>query len=216
MCLNSQPFSILMFQRLYFDEDWTVGTRRGYKSFSLSPLTLALLEDSSWYKADFSKATSSSFGHGAGCGFVEGKCLVEGEVPTYSKGFFCNSESEGESIGCDYTHAMKAFCNKKESEEIFTINKSDECPMMTRDIIACDDEANKSGYNFEAFGKNSKCFDTKTSQSLCLETSCNRKEQKVEFMILDQIYQCDYDGQEIEIENDIIIECPRIAAICPE
>ena len=69
---------------------------------------------------------------------------------------------------------------------------------------------------FKAIDKNSKCFDTKSSHSLCLEMLCNRKDQKVEFMILDHIYECDYDGQEVEIENGIVVECPRIAAICPE
>ena len=37
----------------------------------LSPLTLALMEDSGWYIANFSKASLLPWGHGAGCDFVE-------------------------------------------------------------------------------------------------------------------------------------------------
>lgn len=56
----------------------------------LSSLTLGLLHDSGWYMPDFSVANVSPFGHGAGCEFVEGPCIVDGEVPSYSSGQFCN------------------------------------------------------------------------------------------------------------------------------
>lgn len=40
----------------------------------------------------------SPFGHGAGCGFVQGDCIVDGgEVPEYGKGFFCNEGYDGNS-----------------------------------------------------------------------------------------------------------------------
>jgi hypothetical protein len=57
----------------------------------ISPLTLALLEDSGWYKGNYSATEISPFGHAAGCPFVEEDCIVDGgDVPSYSKGFFCN------------------------------------------------------------------------------------------------------------------------------
>jgi len=87
----------------------------------LSPLTLALLEDSGWYKADYSVAGISVFGHGAGCDFVYEDCIVEGEVPSYSKGFFCNdllTISMGKQniflegvFGCDASSTHKSLCD---------------------------------------------------------------------------------------------------------
>jgi len=46
-----------------------------------SPLTLAFLEDTGWYKSDFRYAENSPFGIFAGCPFVEENCIVNQEVP---------------------------------------------------------------------------------------------------------------------------------------
>lgn len=66
---------------------------------------MALLEDSSWYKANFRAATTPTFGRGAGCGFVEDDCITKGKIPDYSVGYFCSShEALGARSGCDHTH----------------------------------------------------------------------------------------------------------------
>ena len=46
-----------------------------------SPLSFALLQDSGWYWPNYRLAELSPFGHGAGCGFVQNDCIVNGEVP---------------------------------------------------------------------------------------------------------------------------------------
>ena len=57
----------------------------------LSPLTLALFEDSGWYKAEYSMSSISPFGHGVGCDFVYEDCINEdGSVPPWGRDFFCN------------------------------------------------------------------------------------------------------------------------------
>lgn len=202
----------------------------------MSPLTLALLEDSSWYKADYSKATTSSFGHGAGCGYVEGDCIVDGEIPSYSNGFFCKNSSgssEKTPTGCDYTHTFKGSCNlvtssddKIPKERQFfekfpgfgsTAADVDFCPMRSKKLISCEDTSQTSNlYEFEVYGDSSKCFETSGSQPVCLEASCNADVNKIEFTIKNWVYQCDFDGQQIEYENGLFIICPRIATFCPE
>ena len=83
----------------------------------LSSLTLGLLHDSGWYKPDYSGAKVSVFGHGAGCEFVKENCIVNGEIPSYSEGSFCNSEYKIEnnrfsgSYGCDPTHTGMGICD---------------------------------------------------------------------------------------------------------
>ncbi len=75
-----------------------------------SPLTLALLEDSGWYKADFTFAENNPFGLGAGCDFVTGDCITNGGiVPLYSKGFFCNDMSG--KWACGPSHHYRAGCD---------------------------------------------------------------------------------------------------------
>ncbi|KAL7542508.1 hypothetical protein ACHAWF_007188 [Thalassiosira exigua] len=85
----------------------------------LSSLTLGLFHDSGWYKPDYSVATVSPFGHGAGCEFVEEPCIIEGKIPSYSLGSFCNTEykfakESGDflgSFGCDPTHTSMGICD---------------------------------------------------------------------------------------------------------
>lgn len=83
----------------------------------LSSLTLGLLHDTGWYKPDYSVALVSPFGHAAGCEFVEEPCLVDGTIPSYSSGSFCNSEYKVEDgkfegkFGCDPTHTSMGICD---------------------------------------------------------------------------------------------------------
>ena len=90
-----------------------------------SALTLALLEDSGWYRANYTRAEASPFGHGAGCDFVEKSCIQKskkarsgGVVPQYGEGFFCDNpikrlENGGYKFDytCDPTHHLKAGCD---------------------------------------------------------------------------------------------------------
>jgi len=60
---------------------------------AISPLTLAYFADSGWYDVQFSKASPSSgpWGRGAGCPFVNEKCIMaNGKVRAANSAFFCN------------------------------------------------------------------------------------------------------------------------------
>jgi len=76
----------------------------------VTPITLALLEDTGWYVANFTQSRKSSFGLGAGCDFVNGPCIVEGNVPPYGKGIFCNT-TDVNVLRCDATHTAISSCN---------------------------------------------------------------------------------------------------------
>jgi hypothetical protein len=73
----------------------------------LSSLTLALMEDSGWYRADYGMSRMSTWGLGAGCDFVNEPCLTKtdsgSEIPEYSKGYFCNNQNE-EGCSSELTH----------------------------------------------------------------------------------------------------------------
>ena len=77
----------------------------------LSSLTLALMEDSGWYKANYTMSRMSPWGLGVGCDFVNSPCLTQGttgtEVPDYGRGFFCNSSQDR---GCSSEHTHKQEC----------------------------------------------------------------------------------------------------------
>eukprot|EP00554_Chaetoceros_debilis_P014309 CAMPEP_0194124942 /NCGR_PEP_ID=MMETSP0150-20130528/59201_1 /TAXON_ID=122233 /ORGANISM="Chaetoceros debilis, Strain MM31A-1" /LENGTH=2931 /DNA_ID=CAMNT_0038818727 /DNA_START=94 /DNA_END=8886 /DNA_ORIENTATION=- len=78
----------------------------------LTPLTLAILEDSGWYKADYTSSSVSPFGHGRGCDFVYEDCIVNSEVPEWGKGFFCNDlYTDQSSMRCDSSHKYITRCD---------------------------------------------------------------------------------------------------------
>lgn len=85
----------------------------------LSPLLLAVLEDSGWYIANYTNTELSSFGRNAGCDFVYDDCIGKGgDVPPQSEGFFCNTTLTytpyDTLVGlttCDAPHLYKGQCN---------------------------------------------------------------------------------------------------------
>ena len=92
---------------------------------ALSPLTLALFEDSGWYKVSYETAELSPFGKGRGCDFVNDPCINNDGIPVFGKDIFCNSPSSFETDGvtvnnaevvCEPTHKSFAVC------DLFDIN----------------------------------------------------------------------------------------------
>ena len=79
----------------------------------LSHLTLALMEDSGWYKANYTQGGNSPWGLGAGCPFVEEPCVTvspetgEAVIPEYGQGYFC---LEGSERGCSPALTHKMAC----------------------------------------------------------------------------------------------------------
>jgi leishmanolysin-like peptidase len=107
-------------ERLFFGEVMSPALSVSSENV-LSPLTLALMEDSGWYEVDYTGASIPSFGLGAGCDFVTGECIVDDQVPEWGKGYFCNSPIrflDGEievnstnNIMCDPSHRAWTLCD---------------------------------------------------------------------------------------------------------
>lgn len=183
---------------------------------SISPLTLALLEDSSWYLANYTVSSEMSFGRGAGCQFAHGSCDVDDDgaiqVNAHGKGFHC---AEIGKMGCDITHSFKARCDTLVGGG--SSRHGDICPMYVRGAIDCahgtpDSPSTLPG---EVYGESSKCFLTDEGQPICLRGTCNEEKQGVDIRYEDEVFTCTRDGQIIDTQNGLRIECPRIAAVCP-
>lgn len=197
-----------------------------------SPLTLAFLEDTGWYKANFKFAENSPFGLGAGCSFVEDDCIVNGgEVPDYGKGFFCNDvESSEWSCGpsanfrgkCDiksYTHPKRNYFDTLHIGPSFT--HADYCPLVVSNAQDCDDVYGLKLHAVEVFGKGSKCMDVTKStgkSALCLKGSCNQNTKSYDFEVENKILSCTKDFEEISVEmygETMLFQCPRLTQVCP-
>lgn len=103
----------------------------------ISNFTLALMEDSGWYKIDYSKAEVIPWGLKKGCGFLEEKCIIKkqqknifsdsdsqkgkerdglNEINTYQTNFneFCTSYEEEK---CSVSHIFRATCGLSKYKE---------------------------------------------------------------------------------------------------
>eukprot|EP00804_Cyclotella_cryptica_P004796 CCRYP_004889-RA/>CCRYP_004889-RA protein AED:0.03 eAED:0.03 QI:201/1/1/1/1/0.75/4/730/816 len=96
---------------LYYSEEMTGFDVSSTKGPSISSLTLALLEDSSWYVANYQVSVETSFGRGAGCQFAGSRCQMDEtneELDDDYSGFHCSEIGE---MGCDASHSYKAKCD---------------------------------------------------------------------------------------------------------
>ena len=59
-----------------------------YDEFVISDITLALFQDSGWYKVNYYSGGLFRFGKDQGCSFLEEKCINNGTI-TFDKEF-CN------------------------------------------------------------------------------------------------------------------------------
>ncbi len=195
-----------------------------YGSAHFSPLLLALMEDSGWYKANYEIAENGSFGLNAGCDFVKKDCIVDGNVPEFSEGYFCNDLYGSTSpYRCGPTHTYRGKCDlfemlQYEGRTYFdstmtgprSFSLADWCPMISLAKDFCDD--------------NSKCLDfTFNSQrsAACIESFCSYEMEQFVFKIGNSFYTCNPGdrGRIIEIEHGgrlYKFTCPNLAQICPE
>jgi hypothetical protein len=138
-----------------------------------SPMTLALLEDSGWYKAKFSRASEPSWGKNKGCSFAMDKCIVEGKTPehpfcTVSQEQHCTSDYLyrgycGKSVwSADLPTPMQYFSNKAEGG---SMQEADFCPYYQPYSNGdCTDTANTAGSSGNdgvygvKFGSDSRCM----------------------------------------------------------
>ena len=68
----------------------------------------------------------------------------------------------------------------------------------------------------EKFAPDSKCFNTKNADPLCLRAKCNDALKSIDVYIGDMVLSCDEDFELLSIPNfNVEIECPRISQMCP-
>lgn len=88
-------------------------------SQSVTSLTLALMEDTGWYRANYSASSGvlvpPAYGYGAGCSFLTDDCIVDGGSVPDNFGVlgnpFCNVTTDVSDVRCDATHVRAARCD---------------------------------------------------------------------------------------------------------
>ena len=218
----------------------------------LSPLTLALLEDSGWYKANYTISHNSPWGLGAGCDFISGLCLIgggdgrDGELPSYSQGFFCNKASKR---GCSPALSHKMACTMIDyslrggeymppetlqyfaKPEIGGPREADFCPVygsqysgLDPEELDCRIKSNEDSIDViysEEYGENSMCFETSGSEGRCYRAQCIYEDFNLKLNVDGTWYTCEEDFQQIEVSTlngafGTTVTCPRLSQACPD
>lgn len=161
-----------------------------------------------------------------------------------ASGEFITKSSDGVRKGlmCDPTHSQKAYCNLVDQRftpytiqippwqyRYFVENKflgpltilPDYCPipMYQTTPMQCNDEDMQPTVYGEEFTSHSRCIHihkSSLSSSACFRTKCNSELGLVQIFIKGVVYDCEYDGQVFNFDDDFYFECPRFASICPD
>mmetsp|Transcript_3820 Transcript_3820/g.10026 ORF Transcript_3820/g.10026 Transcript_3820/m.10026 type:complete len:886 (-) Transcript_3820:158-2815(-) len=195
----------------------------------MSHMTLALFEDSGWYRANYTQGRMNPWGLGAGCEFVDERCVLEDvdgtpTLPDYARGYFCDDASQR---GCSPALTHKLACSVidyfyiqpqtlpelryqyfKDDITMGGPRQADYCPLFGSTYggleaaqLACTDIANADSLNIysEVYGRDSQCIPTDGGDGRCYRTACVKDEMVLRINVRGEWLVCEYDFQKLDV-----------------
>ena len=208
----------------------------------ISDITLALFEDTGFYKVNYYTGGLFKFGKNKGCDFLSKRCIIN-EYSQFNE--FCEKESEPK---CSYSRSIKSSCyihdytNELSSEYQYFSNPkrggffaADYCPVPFEShpsnyyypkhcLIGKSDDSNVYG---EKLGNNSFCFissllpnnseSSVRTNAICYEVECDSINKEIIVKIDSNKIICPTEGGTIYPDGfKGSLECPDYYDICPE
>ena len=208
----------------------------------ISDITLALFEDTGFYKVNYYTGGLFKFGKNKGCDFLSKRCIIN-EYSQFNE--FCEKESEPK---CSYSRSIKSSCyihdytNELSSEYQYFSNPkrggffaADYCPVPFEShpsnyyypkhcLIGKSDDSNIYG---EKLGNNSFCFissllpnnseSSVRTNAICYEVECDSKNKEIIVKIDSNKIICPTEGGTIYPDGfKGSLECPHYYDICPK
>ena len=189
----------------------------------ISDITLALFEDSGWYKVNYYTGGLFRYGKDEGCEFFEKNCLIDGD--TVFPNEFCDSRGEPK---CVNSHLATGECIIGEYDDIpskfqyFSDEKkgglpdAEYCPVgdiYSKDILdesyfesSCryGDSLNLFPHYGEVIGNDSICFESSLVpryspqpykwRAICYPIACDRKNKQIIVYVNDLSVVCPTEG----------------------
>lgn len=180
-------------RRVFYNE---LMTAAGIEDRRISEFSLAVLEGSGWYTPDYSMAEPIFWGKGAGCAFLQEKCIDENKKARFGE-FFCDNRDE---LGCTFTGQSKGMCGPTIEQGRLIPSAmdyfrdqvpiadpfADNCPYFkTVNHLSCDNPKNQEVAVIpgEKYGAGSMCFSGTLSQGdelpytslYCMKKTCEEK-----------------------------------------
>ena len=219
----------------YMLGDYMVST--DFPDSAISDITLALFEDSGFYKVNYYSGGLFKFGKGAGCRFFNDKCVLNDEAQFTD---FCAVSSKPL---CSSSRALKSSCLMGRyplipSEYAYFSDKNiggysnaNYCPVAyethpDNDYFPkhCQFGSESSNYG-EKLGPNSFCFmssivDGSSNDSddkpVCYEIECDRSNKKIIVKIGSSSVECPNGGGSVNAPSGMkgTIDCPEYSDLC--
>jgi len=202
----------------------------GYSLFSdgavFSQFSFALLEDSGWYKANWTYVEVLHWGRKTGCNMLNNRC--EDWNLKDNTGYFC---SESKLITCNFEHTTKSCCDIRDYQQNLgyyehlsnpayggSISFMDYCPFAAKyDNTDCRSTGGSS-LQGEVYGSSSACFNSNAaillssgSDARCFKFTCDNN--RLNIMIGSGTVTCPSDQSFTRITNlpagySGYVECP--------
>ena len=170
----------------------------------LSGLTLSLMEDSGWYKIDFTKAEALIWGNGRGCKFLDFTCST-----TFPE--FCPAPDPNLSssfYGCSPDFSAKTYCQVNDFTDSCYINEF-------KTNLMCSNANSFSATALNEFaGQNSRCFIVVGSTENfpgCYQTNCTN--QVISITVASEVKTCSTKDEIVRFAK-INIKCPDPVKFC--
>jgi len=214
----------------YMLGDYMVST--AFPDYAISDITLALFEDSGFYKVNYYSGGLFKFGENKGCDFLTKDCIVN-EKATFDE--FCDVEDEPK---CSSSRALKSKCyivtylsNINSEYRYFSNPKvggyspANYCPVAFESSTSSDyfpnhcQHGTSSGSYGEKMGDNSFCFMSSLStQSIsatpvCYPVECDSTNKQIKVTVGSYTVTCD---EGIHSVSGLYgnIQCPSYDDIC--
>ena len=207
---------------------------------AISDITLALLEDTGFYKVNYFTGGLFKFGKNKGCDFLSKKC-IENDKATFDE--FCDVPNEPK---CTASRTSKSKCDLNtfisrnpyhyfSNDHLLGIYFADYCPVAYLSDNTEDNypyhcqfgTSNLSQEYGEIIGKESLCFlssllpdnSPKNESSkipICYGVKCDSTKKQIIVKIGEKNVVCPQQGGEIENPSGFkgILECPKYEDIC--
>ncbi|RDD40193.1 Leishmanolysin-like peptidase [Trichoplax sp. H2] len=186
------------------------------KMTTVSPITLAAMEDSGWYKVNYNSNFSQhkmEWGKGLGCNFLFGSCTNKNDYP-----YTCQANTKG----CNFNYLTAATCRTNKWLDGCRIYM----PIVGKVCFSTNNETNLHECNYY-YGADSRCAVSNLASEtcklyeggICIKTICgvnttsNRLQLKLQ--LADQEIVCSYNGEKLNFNgfsHDLI--CPPVELAC--
>ncbi|XP_064602969.1 ciliated left-right organizer metallopeptidase-like isoform X2 [Liolophura sinensis] len=181
----------------------------------LDRITLALFEDTGWYKVDYSQADNFTWGKGEGCEFgQQNTCQTDSD-------YFCT----GSGLGCHYTHLTKAHCDTNENLRpcrIYLSDLKDSCSG-----VGDSPSPEQLALTGEEYTSYSRCFSANLTfngtqdqisppTGMCFQHACLRVDVLMVKTATSDWLHCPF-GEKIYVPGySGSLQCPKQGVLCTE